>query len=388
MISFELDDEVKALQETAKKFAENEIRPLMRECEKAGDVPESLLKKYHELGMSMLDCPESACGMGCPLTWNIVLQEELGWGDAGIAAALGGPGHAGPALMVFGTPEQRDKYLAPFAEESAYARRGTIALLEDDKGQEFWDMQVSAKKKGDKWEINGKKAYVINGPTADLVVVFARVEEGQGWNGIRAFAVEKGTSGMVPGEPKRLMGLNAVKVSDIVFDECAVPEGAMLTGQPDTEAGIAAMMDRIRCIDSARLVGMARAACEYAINYSQERVAFGKPIGHFQALAFLMSDMATEVNASRWMVWRAGWAVDNNHPKAHTMVAKAVAQTNEMSHFVTNNAVQILGGHGFIQDHPVEKWMRDARSHTILFGQTHLQNLIIAGEALAGGKKA
>jgi alkylation response protein AidB-like acyl-CoA dehydrogenase len=144
----------------------------------------------------------------------------------------------------------------------------------------------------------------------------------------------------------------------------------------------------MRSVDAARIVGMARAACEYAIKYSQERVAFGKPIGHFQSLAFLMSDMSTEVNAARWLVWRAGWAVDANHPNAHAMVSKAVAQANEMALFVTNNAVQILGGHGFIQDHPVEKWMRDARSHSILFGQTHLQRMIIAREALEKGGKA
>jgi len=388
MFSFELDDEVKALQETARKFAENEIRPAMRDCEKSGDVPEPLLKKYHELGMSMLDCPEAACGMGCPLTWNLVLQEELARGDPGVTAALCGPGHAGAAILAFGTDEQKEKFLAPFADEKGHTRRGAVAILEDDRGQEFWDMKVTAKKKGDKWEINGRKAYVINGGTAGLVVVFARAEAGDGWNGVKAFAVEKGAGGMKAGDPRRLMGLNAVQVTDITFDECIVPNANLLSGQPDTKAGIAAMLDRMRAVDAARTVGMSRAAAEYAINYSNERVAFGKPIGHFQALAFLMSDMVTEVDAARWMVWRAGWAVDNNHPQAHTMVAKAVAQANETSLFVTNNAVQILGGHGFIQDHPVEKWMRDARAHSILFGQTHLQNLIVAGEALSkeGGK--
>ncbi len=176
----------------------------------------------------------------------------------------------------------------------------------------------------------------------------------------------------------KLMGLNAAKVSDVAFDKCAVDEACLLNGQPDTSAGLMTLVDRIRPVHAARIVGTTRAAYEYAVNYAQERIAFGKPIAHFQSIAFLLSDMATQVNAARWMAWRAGWAVDQGHPQAHSMAAKAVSQANEACLFVTNNAVQILGGHGFIQDHPVEKWMRDGRAQSILFG---LQNMVIAEHA-------
>lgn len=384
MISFELDDEVRELQETARKFAENEIRSLAREAEAERKVPEELNKKYFDLGVSMIDYPESVGGMACPVFWNAVLQEEIGFGDASIASSLCGPGHAGAAVLAFGTEEQGEKLLAPFAEEGAHLKTGAVAFLEEDRGQPYSDMKVTAKKKGDDWEINGKKAFVLGGADADLMVVFARVEEGEGWNGIKAFAIEKGTAGVVAGEKKRLMGYNTLDIVDVTFDECTVPAANMLDGEPDTLKGLVKMFDRISVVEAARVLGMARASTEYAINYSQERVAFGKPIGHFQALAFLMSDMATEVNAARWALWRAADAIDQDLENAHQIVAQAVAQVNEMSLFATNNGVQVLGGHGFIQDHPVEKWMRDARTATVLFGNTHLQNLVITrGESSA-----
>jgi len=388
MISFELDEEVKGLQDTAKKFAENEIRPKARDAEKAGAVPEELNRKYFDLGVSLIDYPDTVGGMNCPLFWNVVLQEEIGFGDAAVASALCGPCHAGAAVMAFGTDEQKQRLLAPFAEAAACNKRGAIALIEEDRGQEFSDMKVTAKKKGNSWEINGKKAFVLGGANADLLVVFARAEKGEGWNGIKAFAVEKGTGGMVVSAPKRLMGYNALDVVDVTFDECAVPAANLLDGEKDTVKGLIKMLDRIKTVEAARLLGMARAATEYAIKYSHERVAFGKPIGHFQALAFLMADMATELNAARWSLWRAADAVDKGMENTHQLVAEAVAQINEMSLFATNNAVQILGGHGFIQDHPVEKWMRDARTATVLFGATNLQNLIIARGESAGAKSA
>lgn len=384
MISFELEEEVKELQGTAKKFAENEIRPSARDAEKAGKVSEELNKKYFDLGVGLIDYPEKVCGMACPIFWNVVLQEEIGYGDMAVATALCGPGHAGAAIMAFGTEEQQERLLAPFADADGFSKRGAIAFLEEDRGLPLSDMKVTAKKKGDKWEINGKKAYVLGGGGANLIVVFAKVGDGKGWNGIKAFAVEKGASGLVVSEPKRLMGLNALDVVDINFDECSVPAANLLDGQPDTLKGIVTMMDRISVVEGARLLGMGRAAAEYAIGYSQERMAFGKPIGHFQSLAFLMSDMTIEVNAARWTLWRAASAVDLGLENAHQIVAQAMAQINQMSLFVTNNAVQILGGHGFIQDHPVEKWMRDARAATVLFGNTHLQNLVIARGEFTG----
>jgi len=388
MISFELDDEVKELQEMAKKFAENEIRPLARDAEKAGKAPDELMKKYFDLGVSMIDYPESAGGMACPLFWNAVLQEEIGFGDAAVASALGGPGHAGAAVLAFGTEEQQQRLLSPFADADAHSKRGALAFIEEDQGQPYHDMKVTAKKKGDDWEINGKKAYVLGGSDADLLVVFARAEDGKGWDGVKAFAVEKGASGVVAGEPKRMMGYNALDIVDINFDECVVPAANLLDGESDTAKGLIKMLDRIRTVEAARTLGMTRAAAEYAINYGQERVAFGKPIAYFQSIAFLMSDMAIEVNAARWSLWRAADAVDQGVEDAHQIVAQAVAQVNEASLFVTNNAVQILGGHGFIQDHPVEKWMRDARTATVLFGATNLQYLTITRGEFTAGQQA
>ena len=171
-------------------------------------------------------------------------------------------------------------------------------------------------------------------------------------------------------------------------DEQQYLQVVLLDGESDTAKGLITMLDRIRTVEAARTLGMARAAAEYAINYGQERVAFGKPIAYFQSIAFLMSDMAIEVNAARWSLWRAADAVDQGLEDAHQIVAQAVAQVNEASLFVTNNAVQILGGHGFIQDHPVEKWMRDARTATVLFGATNLQYLTIARGEFTAGQQA
>lgn len=381
MISFQLDDEVKAVQETVRKFAEAQIRPTMRECEEKGELPEELCKKYHELGISMIDVPESAGGVGMGLVASAVVQEELAYGDPGTTAALPGPGQAAAAVIALGTGEQQEKLLSPFAEPGAYNARGAVALLEKDRGQELWDMETTAKADGDKYVLNGKKVFVENGGIAELTIVFAKADDKEGWDGIKAFAVKKDNPGLRQGERYALLGLNSLSVSEVILENCEVSKDDVLSGASDTKAGVRAMLNRHLPIQAARTIGTARAATDYAIKYAQERIAFGKPIAHFQALAFLMADMATEVNAGRWVTWQAAWAVDNNTRDATLLVSQAMAQANEMGIFATDNAVQILGGHGYIQDHPVEKWMRDAKTLAVLSGTTSLHEHI-AGEEI------
>ena len=275
MISYELDDDTLAIQDTVKKFAETELRANLRDLEKDGKVSDKILQNYHELGLSMLEIPEEYGGMGLDLRTRMVVEEELAFGDAGATWALSGPGEAASAILAFGNEEQKKKFLTPFAEPEAFNKCGAVAFLEAETGKEYFDMTVTAEKKGDSYILNGTKTFVVNGGNADLTVVFAKVSgEGDGWDGVKAFVVEGETKGMEAGEREGTLGFNTLTIADITFTDCSIPAANLLSGEEETETGLRNMANHWRPICSARSVGLARASYEYALAYAQERKAF------------------------------------------------------------------------------------------------------------------
>ena len=230
--------------------------------------------------------------------------------------------------------------------------RAALAASEDGKAQE--DFRVTAVKDGGRWRVSGKKSYVLGGGDAALHVVLAQVEPGQGLSGAGAFLV-RGTDGLMA-RAGAVLGLSALPLREVTFQRTAAT-------RLDAPGGLPALLrrfyDALGLVTAARAVGCAAASFEYARAYAEERVAFGKPIGHFQAIAFLLADMATAADAARWLTWKAAWAAGTS--EATALSSAAQGQALEAAFFCANSAVQVLGGAGYVQDHPVEKWMRDAK---------------------------
>lgn len=385
MIDFSPTEEEQAILEQVRKFAQTEIRPKLRECESKSTVPDDILKKYHEMGLSTLDIPQEYGGMGLGMVTSVLVQEELCYGDVGVTMSLPGPGYAGYAVLAFGNEEQKKRLLEPYSRPEAYNRRGTICVTERKSGANVLEMETTAKKDGSNYILNGKKYMIHFGGEASLHIIFAVIDRGKGWDGVGAFAVEAPSQGIKIVRNLELLGLNTTHVSEISIENLVVPEENLLNNGNFKE-NYTKMFERIRTIHAARCVGLARAALEYAVEYSKVREAFGKPIGQHQGLSFILAEMATEVDAARWLVWKAAHTIDKGEP-AFADVSFAFVQAMETAMFVTNNAVQILGGHGYIQDHPVEKWMRDAKTMALMVGSTQSQNQMLF-DHLAGIESA
>ncbi len=384
MIDFSPTEEEQAILEQVRKFAQTELRTKLRECEQTGRLPEDILKKYHEMGLSTLDIPQEYGGMGLSMVTSVLVQEELSYGDIGMALSLPGPGYAGYAVLAFGNDEQKKRLLEPFSSPDAHKMTGTVCIAEKKHGANVLEFETTAKKDGNKYILNGKKTMIHLGGTAALHIIFAVIDRSKGWDGIGAFAVET-SDGLKITKNIELLGLNTTPVTEITIENLVVPESNLLN-IGNFRDSYNKMYELIRLIHSARCVGLARAALEYAVEYAKVRETFGKPIGQHQGLSFMLADMATEVDAARWLVWRAASTIDKGLP-AFKEVSMAFVQANEAAMFVTNSAVQILGGHGYIQDHPVEKWMRDAKTMALMVGSTQSQNQMLF-DHLAGIESA
>jgi len=389
MISFALEEDQQLIQDTVRKFAAESIRPKLRELEKAGDVPATLRKQFHELGLGLIDAPESVGGQGASLTTSMLVHEELAFGDAGAAVALWAPHAAAQAILCLGDEAQQKRFLGRFAASDGAERLGAVAYGE--RNAPLDGFHTTAKKTGSEWILNGKKAWVVNGGRADLHVVFAQLDGSSGWDGAAAFVVEAGNPGLKAGARHELLGLETVRATELVLEGCRVPDGNRLLGSPpkdegaggpvsggnDFRGGVAQFMSRVALANAARQVGLARAAYEFALEYTQERKAFGKAVAHFQAVAFTLAEMAMDVDAARWMVWRAARALDQG--RLSVEVPEAVAHANEAAWRVADNAVQLLGGAGYVQDYPVEKWLRDTKALALFSVPSEIAQLAVAG---------
>ncbi len=360
MISFELSEEQGLVQQTARQFAERELRPQLRKSEAAGGLSDAVLRKAHDLGLQTLCVPAELGGGGQSLTTQAIVNEELGWADAAAPFALGGPGAFGAMLLELGDAEQTKRWLSPFGAPGAHAMRGAVAWSES-RPNERAGFRTTAKKSGNDWLLEGQKAYAIGGGVADVHLVFAQIEPERGWDGIGAFVVERGNAGLKAGARQRPVGLDAVHFGEVILEACRVPDRARLAGGGDFFAALGRGFSRLSVVTAAAAVGLGRAAWEIARDYCETRRAFGKPIGHFQAIAFTMADRLMDVESARWLLWRACAQWDAGRYDARA-VAVAAAQAQEAAMRSADDAVQLHGGMGFMRDLPVEKMMRDAKT--------------------------
>ena len=368
-IGFELSSEQRALQELAHEFADRELRPIGREWDEREDCPPELLRKAARLGLTSHAIPAEHGGGGVSAVTSALVAEELGWGDAGLSAPIGATMFPVRPLVGFGTEAQQERWLPRLASEEGCL--AAIAFTEPGAGSDVAGIQATARHEGDEYILNGEKCYITNGGIAELTVVFAKLD-----GAVTAFLVEAGDVGVSAGRKEPKLGLRASYTGSILFDDARLPADRLLG---EEGGGLAIAMDffmHSRPQVAASALGVARAAFEYATAYANERQAFGKPLIAKQGVSFKLAEMGMRVEASRLLVWRAAAAIDAGEDAGLLgSYAKAFAADSAM--WVTTEAVQVLGGAGIMRDHPVERWLRDAKVFQIVEGTSEIQRHII-----------
>jgi acyl-CoA dehydrogenase len=379
VVDFTLTDEQKDLREMAHAFAEKDMRKVAAEFDKDGTWPQEIIEKAWEIGLMNTHTPEQYGGPGLDYLSGCLIEEELGWGCSGIGTSLAANGLASAPVALGGSEEVKKEYLGMLTEEPKLA---SFCLTEPDAGSDVSGMKTTATKKGDKWVINGSKCFITNGQYADWYTVYAKTDKEAGHRGISAFVVPRDETVAIDKKEDK-MGQRASNTATVTFNETEIPEGNLL-GEENKGFKLAMMtLDRTRPGVAAMAVGIARAAFEHACEYSKERQQFGMPIAMHQAVAFMIADMATKVEAARLLTWQSAALLDNG--LRNTLAAshaKRFAADSAME--VTTDAVQVFGGYGFIKEYPVEKLMRDAKIMQLYEGTSQIQRLVIAKEVLMG----
>jgi len=377
VVDFTLTDEQKNLREMAHDFAQKEIRPVAWEYDRDGTWPQAIVEKAHEVGLMNTHVPEEYGGPGLSFLDGCLIEEELSWGCSGIQTSLGANGLAAAPVEIAGSDEVKKEYYDSLLESPILA---SFCLTEPDAGSDVSGMRTRAVRKGDKYVINGSKCFITNGGYADWFTVYAKTDPDAGHRGISAFLVRKDDTVIVDKKEDK-MGQRASNTATITFNDTEV-DARYLLGEENKGFKIAMMtLDRTRPGVAAMATGIARAAFEFATEYSKERVQFGVPIAMHQAIQFMIADMATKVHLARLATWQSAVLLDQG--KRNTLEsshAKRFAADSAME--VTTDAVQVYGGYGFIKDYPVEKLMRDAKIMQLYEGTSQIQRLVIARETL------
>jgi alkylation response protein AidB-like acyl-CoA dehydrogenase len=378
---FGLSDEQREIQALCREFAQREIRPISQVVDEADtEMPWDVWYKAAAVGITSFMLPEEYGGGGMTdcLTGCIV-QEELCWGCSGIGNLVTSGGFFAEPVLALGSHEQKRRWIEPLTGEKPVLT--ALATTEPGAGSDAASIQTTATKSGEGYVLRGQKSWISNGGIADFYVVFATVAPGTRSKGVTAFLVEKGDQGVSFGAPMKKMGQRAILNAEMFLGDVELPADRRLGDEGQGFYGLMHTFDRSRVTLGAAATGLARAALEYAVEYSKSREQFGKPIAEHQAVAFRLADMATRVDASRLLVRRAAYKLDAGEP-ASLEAAMAKLFASETAMWCTWAAVQTLGGWGYSREYPVEKWMRDAKLEEIEEGTSDIQRLIISRRLL------
>jgi len=344
----------------AKQFANDEMRKIYRQCDEDGTIPAGIIDTAWKMGLTSSTIPEAYGGPGGERSaiTGALIAEELAWGDLSMAMHVLCPALFAYPVLEMGTDIQGQKYLPLFCGEEYKA--ATAALIEPRFGFDPYSLSTTARLDGNDYVLTGEKCYVPLAAEADRLLVYA-AEDGSS----QAFVVERATKGLELGEREKNMGIKALATYEITLKDCCIPKENRLGGEMGCD--FCRIMNCSRVALSAMAVGVARAAMEYSRDYAKERVAFGEPVGSRQAVAFMLAEMAIEIDATRLMTWEAAWKLDRKDA-ATKEPALARAYADDMVLMVTDRAVQILGGHGYVREHPVELWLRNGRGFSTFDG--------------------
>jgi acyl-CoA dehydrogenase len=375
-MDFELDDGMLSLQETARRFAEEEIIPIAAKCDVSGELPIPVLKKAWELGLSHTGIPEDLGGVGLPVVAACLGVEELSRGCAGITTSIISNDLALNPILLGGSDDQRREWLGQCSDGFKLM---AFCLSEPGAGSDVAGLQLYAERDGDEYVLNGTKAWITNGGYADIYTVFATIDKSSRHKGMCAFVIPSGTPGLTPGRKEDKMGQRASNTTLVHFDNVRVPVSQRLGEEGEGFKIAMATLDRARPQVAALAVGIARRALEESLAYASDRKAFGQAIGEFQAVQFMLADMAKGIEASRLLTLQSAWLLDAGR-RAAKQSAMAKCFATDVAMEATTDAVQIFGGNGYTREYPVEKLMRDAKLMQIYEGTNQIQRVVIARE--------
>ncbi|RJP68215.1 MAG: acyl-CoA dehydrogenase [Candidatus Abyssobacteria bacterium SURF_17] len=378
-MDFELTEEQRMIQDMARNFAEKEVAPVAAELDDTHRFPTELAQKMGELGLMGVAVPDQYGGAGMDCVSYVVALEEISraCANTGVIMSVNNSLVCDPILSN-GTEEQKKKFLTPLASGK---KIGCFGLTEPNAGSDASNQKTTAVLDGDKWVINGSKIFITNASHADTVVLFATTDKEKGSRGISTFIVEKETPGYKVGKIERKLGLNASGTAELIFEDCRIPKDQLLGGLGQGFKIAMQTLDGGRIGIGAQAVGIARAAMEQSVKYSMERVQFNQPIAKFQAIQWMLADMATEIDASRLLVYRAARMKDaGQRYSKESAMAKLFASETAMK--TATKAVQIHGGYGYSKEYPVERNFRDAKVTEIYEGTSEIQRLVIAANVL------
>jgi acyl-CoA dehydrogenase len=396
--SLDLDEDQLQIQKWVHDFAENVIRPAAHEWDEREETPWPIIEEAANIGLYSAEFVSNAFADPTGLTWPVI-SEEMCWGDAGITLAIFGSTLAVSGIVANGTREQVAEWVPQCFGTPDKIQLGAFAVSEPDAGSDVSSLRTRAvyDEAKDEWVLNGTKTWITNGGIADVHVIVASVDPALGSRGHASFVVPPGTPGLRMGQKFKKHGIRASHTAEVVLDDVRVPGRCLLGGKEKLDERLArareggssrvqaamATFEATRPLVGAQAVGIARAAYEFALDYAKERVQFGRPIIENQAIAFKLADMKTDIDASRLLVWRASWMAHSGNRFESGEGSMSKLKAGETAVRVTEEAIQILGGYGYVREYPVERWHRDAKIYTIFEGTSEIQRLVIA-RAISG----
>jgi acyl-CoA dehydrogenase len=397
--SLELNEDQVQIQKWVHDFAENTIRPVAHEWDEREETPWPVIEEAAKVGLYSFDFVANAFGDPTGLLLPVVM-EEMAWGDAGIALAIFGTTLGVAGIFANGTPEQVMEWVPQCFGTPDKIQLAAFCVSEPDAGSDVSSLRTRAvyDEAKDEWVLNGTKTWITNGGIADIHVVVASVDPALGSRGQASFIVPPGTKGLTQGQKFKKMGIRASHTAEVVLDDVRIPGACLLGGKEKLDEKLArvregkngvrsqaamATFEASRPAVGAQALGIARAAYEYALDYAKDRKQFGRPIIENQAIAFKLADMRMRIDASRLLVWRAAWMGRNGKQFTAGEGSMSKLFAGETAVWVTEQAIQILGGYGYVREYPVERWHRDSKIYTIFEGTSEIQRLIIA-RAISG----
>ncbi len=378
-MDFEIPENLRLMVETIRRFVKQDLEPISQQVEDEDRIPDHIVQKMRELGLFGLAIPEEYGGLGVGALGECLVYEELTKTNACFRSRIGTSNGIGSMGILFdGTEEQKQRYLPRIASGEWTA---CLALSEPEAGSDAGNVQTTAERDGDRFVINGLKHFITNGDIADVTTVITLTDrEKRTRGGITAFVVEKDTPGFYVGTIERKMGLLGSHTCELIFDNCRVPVGNVIGGEPMVGHGFKTAMsvlDKGRLTIGSCALGAAQKLLDLCVEYSKERVQFGKPLARFQSVQNMLANMATEIYASRQMLYHAAWLADQGK-KIIKEASMVKLFCTEMACRVADNAVQIFGGMGYMRDFPVERFYRDLRLYRIYEGTSEIQRLVIS----------
>jgi len=378
-MQYQLTEEQKAFRQQVRRLAEEKIAPKAMEMEEKGEFPWEVIDEFRKAGIFSVFFPAIYGGLESDLLTCSLVVEEVGRASGACGIILCAHNVGSLPLRKTGTEEQKGKYLPKLAQGEYLIN---VAITESGAGSDVASMTTGAVRQGDEYVINGEKRFISMGNIVDVLTVFAKTDPMKGMKGISAFIVEKGTKGFYADKVERKMGMHALPTCEVVFDDCRVGAGNLIG--KEGEAFITAMQsfDHTRVLVASLGIGIAQAAVDYAIEYAHQRVQFGQSIASFQAIQFMLADMATEVEAARHLTYTAATVGELGDKDGTKFASMAKYFSTDVAMKVTTDAVQILGGYGYMKDYPLESKMKEAKALQILEGTNQIQRIIVAKSLL------